>query len=413
MGGPGFDHRIGVGIGADGGSILVGQIAGGSISFPDGTQSFSPSGVAVTKFSSTGQYKWARAVPGADGVASDVAADGSIAVLGTFAGTVKFGSQAVTSTGFADVFVAKYASDGSTLWARSFGTASGADIASAVTTDRDGGVIVTALLQGPVNLGSGLVGPAVMVRYSANGALTWSRTLGRAPRTISATGDHLVVGGSFAAQLDMGCGPLLPRAWADGFLASYSLATGACQWSRAVATSASTFGECGIISLATANDGTIVIGGILRESINLGGGTLTSAGKEDLLLAQFSPTGAYQWSRAFGGSSIDFIRQVKVDSAKNVIVTGFVSTPTDLGGGVRTIRGASDIFLAKYNTTGGHLWSSMYGSVIDDSDVSLGVSASTNEIALSADAGQDIWLGGALLLPTAGYSDLTLARYAP
>ena len=418
FGGPGFDQQIGVGIGTDGGSILVGQIAGGTADFGGGPRNFDPFGVAVAKYSAQGQYVWAQAMPGAHGAASDVAADGSVAVVGSFSNTISFGGQGLTSAGSTDVFVVKYAAaDGSPLWARRFGTAGGADQAVAVTVDRDGGVIVSAVLQGQsqVDLGSGLVGPAMMVRYSASGIPTWSRSLGVVPSTMATSGDHLVLGGSFVASTDLGCGPLVPRAWTDGFLASYSLATGACQWSRALATRASTFGECRIASIATAaDDGTIVIGGTLTETLDLGGGALTSVGANDMLLAQFSPTGAHQWSRAFGGQFSDAIRQVKLDSAHHVVVAGAVASAVDFGGGARTISGASDIFLAKFSATGSHLWSDAYGSTSEDRSVSLGVSPVTNEIALSVDAYQRIWLGGSSQLTlTAAASNLTLARYTP
>src|SRR5207244_4418745 len=74
-----------------------------------------------------GQFIWNRQI-GGSGVfdaahAMAVATDpsGNVAVAGSFEGTVDFGTGPMTSSGFKDVFVAKYSAAGVPLWAKAYG----------------------------------------------------------------------------------------------------------------------------------------------------------------------------------------------------------------------------------------------------------------------------------------------------
>jgi hypothetical protein len=64
------------------------------------------------------------------------------------------------------------------------------------------------------------------------------------------------------------------------------------------------------------------------------------------------------WSKGFGGYNVDYGQVVAQDAAGNVYVTGTFSGAINLGGGSLVSAGASDIFLAKYSPTGAYLWGS-------------------------------------------------------
>jgi hypothetical protein len=67
------------------------------------------------------------------------------------------------------------------------------------------------------------------------------------------------------------------------------------------------------------------------------------------------------WSRSFGDSDDDIGRAVAVDGSGNVILTGWFEGAVDFGGGLLTSVGDRDIFLAKYDMDGNHIWSRAYG----------------------------------------------------
>ena len=79
--------------------------------------------IVLVKYSSNGNAIWAKQ---AGGVSTDVPfsmnldAYGNIIVGGHFSNTCTFGAYSVTSAGFWDVFIAKYDSSGTVLWATSF-----------------------------------------------------------------------------------------------------------------------------------------------------------------------------------------------------------------------------------------------------------------------------------------------------
>src|SRR5436309_1136933 len=98
---------------------------------------------------------WAKRFGGTSAdVAQGVAVDssGNIVVAGYFTGAVDFGRGTLTSAGSYDVFVAKYAVDGTPLWTKRLG-GTGVDQARAVAVDGSGNVAVVGLFQGTANFG--------------------------------------------------------------------------------------------------------------------------------------------------------------------------------------------------------------------------------------------------------------------
>ena len=82
--------------------------------------------------------------------------------------------------------------------------------------------------------------------------------------------------------------------------------------------------------------------------MDFGGGPLTSAGGIDIFLAKFDPAGNHLWSKRFGDGFSQIGYSVTVDGADNVLFTGAFSGSVDFGGGPLTSAGGIDIFLAKF-----------------------------------------------------------------
>ena len=91
----------------------------------------------------------------------------------------------------------------------------------------------------------------------------------------------------------------------------------------------------------------MLVTGFFEATVDFGGGGLTSAGLGDIFVAKYDAAGNHLWSKRFGGPSGGYGYSVTVDSANHVFVTGgFVGT-VDFGGGGLTSAGQSDIFVAK------------------------------------------------------------------
>ena len=67
------------------------------------------------------------------------------------------------------------------------------------------------------------------------------------------------------------------------------------------------------------------------------------------------------FSQRFGDTESDSGRAIAVDGARNVLVTGEFRGTVDFGGGPLSSAGDRDIFLAKYDAAGAHLWSQRFG----------------------------------------------------
>ena len=102
--------------------------------------------------------------------------------------------------------------------------------------------------------------------------------------------------------------------------------------------------------------GASIVLGTMVGNVNFGGGTLTSAGGDDIYLVKYSSSGGFQWARGFGGTQSEVPKGIAVDTAGNVVITGFFRGSASFGGATLTGTSASG-FVAKYSSSGAHLWS--------------------------------------------------------
>ena len=144
--------------------------------------------------------------------------------------------------------------------------------------------------------------------------------------------------------------------------------------------------------------------------MNIGGDDLTSAGGSDIFLAKFDSGGHHIWSRRFGGPHDDTASGAAVDGEGNIVLTGSFMGAIDLGGAQLTARGVTDAFLAKFSPSGGALWGRSFGDSAFQAGVAVAVEAATSRIILAGDFVASIDLGCGDLVG-AGSSDLFLAQF--
>jgi hypothetical protein len=162
--------------------------------------------------------------------------------------------------------------------------------------------------------------------------------------------------------------------------------------------------------IAVDSAGNAVVVGAFQNSVNFGGGTLTSAGGMDAFVVKYSASGAHLWSRRFGGSSDDYAEGVAVDNAGDVAVAGYFSGSADFGSGVLTSAGGTDAFVAKYTSGGAPSWSRRFGSTGTDRALAIGADGSNNLIFAGYMVGTVDFGGGPLT--SAGLADAFLVKYS-
>jgi hypothetical protein len=182
-------------------------------------------------------------------------------------------------------------------------------------------------------------------------------------------------------------------------------------WSKKFGGSNSDYGQ----SVSVDSSGNIYITGrFLSSTIDFGGGALTNAGSWDIFLAKFDSNGNHKWSKIFGGGNGDEGNSVSVDSTGNVYITGmFASSTIDFGGGALTNAGGYDIFLAKFDSNGNHLWSKSFGGSGNDWGKSVSVDSSGNVYITGGFNSTTIDFGGGALTNANnnGTSDIFLAKF--
>ncbi len=340
---------------------------------------------------------------------------GNSIVVGWFTDLVYFDSGPVLSQGPQDAFIAKYDLSGNHLWTRSFG-GDGPASALAVDVDEANNIYVTGSYEGTIDFGSGPVTSAgdtdiFLVKLDAGGSHLWSQSYGDPDHDVaeaiavdSSTG-YIFLTGSFRARLDLGGGDLTSSGDDDIFLAQFKTAYGTHTWSRS-------FGAGGLDSgqgLSVDSAGHVVVTGTCKGPIDLGGGPLSGPGGSDIFMAEYDVSGAHEWSRLLGGPEEDRGLDVEVDDSDDILLTGYFVDVAHLGGGSLTSNGLEDVFLARYDSGGGHIWSRSFGGPGEDRGTAL-VSNAMQEVFLTGSYHDQVDFGGGAL-ESNGSSDIFLAKF--
>jgi hypothetical protein len=368
------------------GNIVAGGSYAGALSIDDDTPvtPASGQGVFLAKWDASGATLWLKALPaGTDSEAQSVAVDttGHIVLAGTFAGTLSLGGSVgtLTSAGPRDMFLARFAPDGTCLWARQFG-GTGTDIGYAVALDRRGNIVLTGFFQGSANLGGApldSVGPMdiFVARFGPGGAHLWSKRFGGvaydAGHSVASDAEgNVVLTGFFEGSADFGGGALTSAGKSDVFVARFD-ANGSHLWSRAFGATASDRGR----DVAVDAKGFVVLTGDFQGRISFGAAddTLSSGGGPDIYLVKLAPDGSHCWSKSFPAPAVQQGHSLAVDSAGRIALTGQFRGTLDFGGGPLAARGDEDVFVASFDADGAHRYSARLGS--DGADLGRGVAA--------------------------------------
>jgi hypothetical protein len=347
-------------------------------------------------------------------VATDAA--GNVIVAGQFAGTIDFGGgPLMTANTQPDMFIAKLDPMGNHLWSKRYG-ANGIDVARAVAIDANGDVLVTGIYQSTVDFGGGpfvSVGGTtdvfVLKLSAAAGAHMWSKSFGASGGddgsavAVDAAGD-VAVAGHFRNTVDFGGGPLTAAGLDDVFVVRFSSA-GDHQWSRH-------YGDAfnqSMRGVAFDAAGSVFFTGYFEGSVDFGGGTLLANGTSDAMLVKLSATGVHQWSKRFGAPGSQVGTAIAVDGAGNVVVTGNAASSVDFGGGQLVGAGMNDVFVAKYDTMGNHVWSKLAGDAQEQLGLGVAVDGGGNVVLVGRAAGSFNLGGGPIA--SAGANDVFIAKF--
>jgi hypothetical protein len=235
-------------------------------------------------------------------------------------------------------------------WARQFGTKF-ADRASSVASYGTSLYVAGGTygsLSGQPFAGSS---DAFLQKYDASGNLIWTREFGtvgdNAANGVVAGSTGVYVVGLTDAALP---GQIAAGSW-DGFIRKYD-ENGNVQWTRAVGTA----GEDAINAVTQDSSG-IYVAGFTNGAFH----GLTNSGYDDAFVQKYGFDGTLLWTNQFGTGDEEYATALAVDST-GVYVAG--STAGALSG--QTHLGMYDAFVRKYSLTGGVLWTTQFGTSLND-----------------------------------------------
>ncbi|WP_375773295.1 hypothetical protein NR798_21245 [Archangium gephyra] len=262
-----------------------------------------------------------------------VDAMGAVVVAGSFYGTLSIDGLSLVNEGPPKTFVAKFAPNGSLLWARDFGGRLGS---GAVATDAAGNVILLAMYEGG--------GIFVAKLEAGTGAPLWSRSIrGESglhfaiALDVDAAGDVLLAA-NFYGTLGIDEHVIVSSSWAgqDVFVTKLEGSTGRALWLRSMGRIGGEGG--GPPYLKVVGAGSVLV---LKEHAG------------ETKLSKLSADGSELWSRIIAGRS--WLRlHLGVDAAGNALLTGTFEGSLDLGGGSRQSAGPA-AFVAWYDQEGRYL----------------------------------------------------------
>lgn len=163
-------------------------------------------------------------------------------------------------------------------------------------------------------------------------------------------------------------------------------------------------------AVAAGKDGTSVIVGGFAGTLDLGGGPLLSAGQDDVFVAKLDAKGEHVWSRRFGDAGDQTAEAVAIDAKGNVLVVGAFSGAIDFGGGQLASTAGTDAFFVVFDPHGKHRWSQAAGSSSTSEGADGAAFDGSGNILVTGYAEGAVDLGGPVA-PPEGERSLFVAKW--
>ena len=252
-------------------------------------------------------------------------------------------------------------------WLRVFGDANNQRI-TALGVDKNGSIVVAGDFHGAIDFGGEKLladdDDVFVAKLAPDGRRLWSRRSGGSFRVevnglaLSANGS-VIIAGSFDPRLVIGDFVLDGGTGADAFVAELDL-NGNPRWARQLGGN----GHQVARGVAVDANGNVVVAGDFDQELVIKDGGKTDAklaGVGQMFLAKFRGTGEYLWSSGYGDDQPQRAAVVAAAGSDQMVFAGTLNGGAMLADHPLASHGGADLFLAKLDGGGGHLWSGALG----------------------------------------------------
>ena len=313
----------------------------------------------VSKFSSENTLEWQKTYGGSeDDSASAIiqTLGGGFAVLGT---SKSSDLEVSANAGSQDFWLLKLSNNGNLLWEKSFGFL-GADYGTALLETKDGGFLITGVLDVSASNGQGNAksteiqhagGDYWAIKTDQAGNLEWSRFFGgsftEVPLGIIETDDNnfIVVGSSDSTDFNISNSKGSYDFWITKLAPNGNLI-----WEKS-------FGGTQIDeakAITNTNDGNFLIVGDTRSKDK---DVSVNNGAADVWILKISTEGNLIWEKTIGGSNFDVARAVYRTQDNGFLIAG---SSRSLDNGFEN-KGQNDALILKIDDSGNLLWQKTFG----------------------------------------------------
>ncbi|HEY4243502.1 MAG TPA: SBBP repeat-containing protein [Kofleriaceae bacterium] len=311
----------------------------------------------VMKLDSAGGYLWAKGFggPSGEGATGIAVSSTTVAVAGTYSGSMTVNGTTLTNSGTSQAFIAEFTPGGGGGLVKSF-NGSGYTIPGHIALDSGNNIILSGTLSGAADFGGGTVtsssGDAFLVKLSATGGYLFAKVLGGTSNDSGGglaldSGDNIFMTGTFSGMVQFGGASPLNTNTLDMALVKYSSA-GAYDWAVAYG-DASSYVTANGLSVSSAGD--LFVTGDFCGHLNFGTIMLASVGTcaandHEIFAARLSGTdGSPVAAMRAGGSMADSGYAITQTSDFRHYVAASFQGFADFGGAAHTSAGGNDVIV--------------------------------------------------------------------
>ena len=327
----------------------------------------------VAKFNAAGIPVWAKKAGGVgSAIAWGIAADsaGNCYVTGNFnPGPISFGAFTLNKGG--SMFVVKYNTSGTPMWASEAGGGAGTAVARAITVDYNGNCYITGYCYNEVTFDSvTLPGSlsttghdAFIVKYNPLGTVAWANRsvsyydeVGRSV-AVDRKGNCYLTGECASTNVDFGNNVALSGQYYRMFNVKYNSA-GSAIWARGSAADIATSVK------ADSMGNSFVTGSFYGfkasfDTFNIYNPYNSYSNYNNNLnvyVVKYDTAGTVRWAVSAGGQLDEYSTGIGLDRSGALYLTGSFQDSALFGTTLLTSQGKPSMFVAKFDDTGAVVW---------------------------------------------------------
>ena len=334
-------------------------------------------------------YQWAKQIgsfSGEEGRSIVTDPSGNIYTTGSFKGVVDFDPSAgvnnLSASGLSDIFVAKFDTYGTFIWAKQIGGAAN-DKGCSIALDSLGNIYTTGYFRDTVdfdpgvgifNLSSGFNGAMFILKLDSMGDYVWSKSMngtigsGVNVNSIAIDGSgNVYTTGTFYGTVDflpgIGISNLTSAGGNDIFVLKMDV-FGYFDWVKQIQGPQ----DQTAWSIATdASDNLYITGwfnGFTDFNPDIATYYLTAGGFSDVFILKLDSYGNFAWAKKIGGTDLAYAYSVAIDTAGNVYAIGEFYGTVDFDPGIGIFNLSTigmNVFVIKLDHHGNFIWAKDIG----------------------------------------------------